>query len=112
MFYDKDVEIPNANKYISEEELYKMAKKRVKIKKEFASHAGTYFVVNVGLLAISTIIPPFKFLFALSAFGWGIGLGCHYISMVTTLRFDLKDSAVQREMEYLAKNFNKDKNNH
>jgi hypothetical protein len=112
MFYDKEVDVPNSNKFVSEEELYKMAKKRVRVKKEFATHAGVYFMVNVGIFGINMITTgPFHPWFLFPAFGWGIGLGCHYISMVARLRFDLKDSAVQREMEHLAKSFNRDKNN-
>jgi hypothetical protein len=112
MFYDKDVEIPNPNKYISEEDLYKMAKKRVKLKKDFATHAGVYCVVNGGIMGINLITSGLHhpwFLFP--ALGWGIGLGCHYIDTVAKLRFDLKDSAIQREMEHLARSFNRNKNN-
>ena len=111
MFFDKEVDIPNPNKYISEEELYKMAKKRVKIKKDFATHAGVYFVVNGCLAVMNLISSPSYPWFLWPALGWGIGLGCHYIDMVAKLRFDLKDSAVQREMDHLAKSFNRTKNN-
>jgi hypothetical protein len=114
MFFDKDVEVHKDNKFISEKELYQMAKKRVAIKKGFAIHAGVYCVVNLALFAINMTInitagasfPWFLF----PALGWGIGLGSHYVAVVAKLKFDLKNTAIQREMEYLAKHFNNDKN--
>jgi hypothetical protein len=110
MFFDKEVDIPKANKYLSEEEVYRMARKRVKVKKGFAIHAGVYFMVNMGIFGIDMLTTQFNppwFLFPL--FGWGIGLGCHYIDTVAKLKFDLKDSAIQREMDHLYKNFDRDK---
>jgi hypothetical protein len=109
MFFDKEVDIPKSNNYLSQEELYKMAKKRVKIKKEFATHAGVYFVVNGCLFAMNVLTGILTPWFLWPALGWGIGLGCHYVDMVARLRFDLKDSAIQREMDHLAKNYNRDK---
>ena len=115
MFFDIEVDIPKANTYLSEEELYKMAKKRIKVKKVFATHAGVYFIVNFCLFAMNILTffsgdsdgryPWFLWV----VLGWGIGLGCHYISMVAKLKFDLKDSTLQREIDHLSKNFNRDK---
>jgi hypothetical protein len=115
MFFDKEVDIPKENAYLSKEELYKMAKKRVNIKKGFAIHAGVYFVVNFFLFAMNILTffsndPDGRYpWFLWPVLGWGIGLGCHYISMVAILKFDLKDSALQREIDHLYKNFNRDK---
>jgi hypothetical protein len=117
MFFDKEVDIPKANKYVSEEEVYRMARKRVKVKKGFAIHAGVYFIVNLSLCAMNMLtfisdshrsINDIWFLWPV--LGWGIGLGCHYITVVARLKFDLKDySAIQREMDHLYKNFDRDK---
>lgn len=110
MFFDKDVEIPKDNKYITEKELYQMAKKRVALKKGFAIHGGVFCVVNFCIAIINMITSPSYPWFLFPMLGWGIGLGSHYVAVVAKLKFDLKNTAIQREMEYLARHFNSDKN--
>lgn len=108
VFNEKDVDKYNGNKYLSEQELYQMAKKRVAIKKDFLTHLGVFVVVNGGLFILNVITTSYLWsLFPLV--GWGIGLGCHYVDTVAKLKIDYKNSAVEREMEFLKKNLDRDR---
>jgi hypothetical protein len=108
MSSENEVDKYNVHKYLSEQELYQIAKKRVAIKKDFFIHFGVYIVVNGGLFALNAITTSFLWsLFPI--IGWGIGLGCHYVNTVITLKLDYKDSAVEKEMEFLKKSLSRDK---
>lgn len=97
----------NVNKYLSEQELYQLAKKRVSIKKDFFTHLGVYTVVNGGLFALNMITSSFLWsLFPI--IGWGIGLGCHYVYTVTKLKIDYKTTAIEKEMDFLKRNLDRD----
>ena len=90
---DKD----NYGKVLSEEELlekeiYELAKRRLKTKQEFFTHFGSYCVVNTGIFIMSLFLFHSMTLFLLSATGWGIGVGCHYISTISKLKLDYKDT--------------------
>lgn len=104
-----EVDKYNVNKYLSEQELYQLAKKRVAIKKDFLTHLGVYIIVNGGLFLINIITTSYLwFLFPL--IGWGVGLGCHYIDTVAKLKLDYKNSAIEKEMEFLKRNLDRDRN--
>jgi hypothetical protein len=108
MSYNNDVDIPKTNNYLSEQDLYALAKKRISIKKNFFVHLGVYSVVNLGILGINILTGP-SYLWALfPILGWGMGLGAHYIATVASLRFDLKDTAIKKEIDYLKRNINGD----
>lgn len=91
-----------ANKYNSEEELYELAKRRLKIKQSFFTHLGSYCVVNTGILVLCLFLFHDMTILVLSATGWGIGLGCHYIDTVSKLKLDTKNSKlVEQEVEFI-----------
>jgi hypothetical protein len=109
MSSENEVNKYNVNKYLSEQELYQLAKKRVSIKKSFLTHMGVYIVVNGGLFALNAITTSYLWsLFPL--IGWGIGLGCHYIDTVIKLKLDFKNSAIEKEMEFLREKLDRDRN--
>lgn len=109
MLGENEVDKYNANKYLSEQELYQLAKKRVAIKKNFLTHLGVYIVVNGGLFALNAITTSYLWsLFPL--IGWGVGLGCHYIDTVIRLKLDFKNSAIEKEMEFLRDKLDGDRN--
>jgi len=83
---------------LTEEEIYKEARKRVEEKKAFFTHLSVYFVVNAVLAIIWAVNGagfPW-FLFPLG--GWGIGLFFHFMNtFVFNTKFD--QSAVEKEAE-------------
>lgn len=90
------------NKSISEKELYELAQRRLKIKQSFFTHFGIYCVVNAGILVLSLFLFNTMIILMLSAVGWGIGLGCHYIDTVSKLKLDFTNSKiVEQEMEFI-----------
>lgn len=89
------------NKNLSEEELYNLARKRVKRKREFFSHLTSYFVVCTGLGILNYFTSPGYLWFLWVVFGWGIGIVNHGIGLYRFLNFD--DSAVEKEIEKLRK---------
>lgn len=97
----------DANKYdtykhISEKELYELAERRLKIKQSFFTHLGSYCVVNGGILLFCLFLFRDMTIVLLSAVGWGIGLGCHYIDTVSKLKLDYKNSkALEQEVEFI-----------
>lgn len=86
------------NKRMSSEELYRLADKRVTLKRAFIIHVCAYLLVNIGLAIWATYYN--KGLWYLwVVFGWAVGLICHGVSLVSMLSLD--DEAVKREMEKL-----------
>ncbi|WP_139904751.1 2TM domain-containing protein [Clostridium thermarum] len=94
----------STQKYVSEAELYELAKRRIKLKQEFFTHLGAYCVVNGGILLLSLFLFHTMMIFLLSTVGWGIGLGCHYIDTVSKLKLDTKNTKlIEQEVEFLKK---------
>lgn len=91
------------NKYgkMNEEELYKLAQKRVHEKRDFISHLATYIVVCTALGIFNYFFLGGYLWFKWVVFGWGIGIVSHGISLFNTLRYNV--DAVEREMEKLKK---------
>jgi len=90
---------------MSEEELYKEARKRVEEKKGFFIHLSVYIIVNI-MLVIIWAFPagggyPW-FLFALG--GWGIGLILHFLGVfVFSRQTGWERRAIKKEAERLRK---------
>lgn len=90
---------------MSEEELYREARKRVEEKKGFFSHLAVYICVNI-LLVIIWAFPagggyPW-FLWPLG--GWGIGILFHFLRVfVFSRQTDWERRAIEREVERLRK---------
>jgi hypothetical protein len=92
----------DTNKHISEEWLYELAKRRLKIKQSFFTHFGSYCVVNAGILVLCLFLFRDMTILVLSAAGWGIGLGCHYIDTVSKLKLDYNDTKLlEQEVEFI-----------
>jgi len=90
---------------MSEEEIYRQAKKIVEEKKGFYTHLAVYIVVNI-LLVIIWAFPagggyPW-FLWPLG--GWGIGLLFHFLGVFVFSRpSDWERREIEKEVERLRK---------
>jgi len=84
----------------SDEDLRRLAARRVAARRGLISHASVYLVVNLGLVAINLATSPHYLWFVWAAFGWGIGLAAHAWSVFTFLSGD-HERAVQAEMDRL-----------
>ena len=60
---------------------YKIAKKKVKAKKEFYRHLTSFVIVNTFLFALNMFTSPFHYWFIYPLMGWGLGLASHYFSV-------------------------------
>jgi len=89
---------------MSEEEIYRQARKRVEEKKGFYVHFAVYIIVNIILVIIWAITGadyPW-FLFPLG--GWGIGILFHFLGVfVFSRQTDWERRAVEKEAERLRK---------
>ena len=64
---------------LTDEELYKLAKKRVYAKKSFNMHFFMYLIISFILISISIYNKSNWFIFPV--LGWGIGVLAHKISL-------------------------------
>ena len=93
---------------MSEEEIYKQARKRVEEKKGFYTHLATYILVNI-LLVIIWAFPAgggyLWFLWPLG--GWGIGILFHFLGVfVFSRRSNWEKREIEKEVERLKKEGN------
>lgn len=77
---------------------YAEAKKRVKKRKDFFSHLGSYVAVNLFL----AIVNDFQLIFPV-IFWWGFGLASHYISVFGlpgsgAMSDDWEEREIEKEM--------------
>ena len=70
--------------------------KRLKIKRDFRMHLGTYLIINVFLIAIWAMGPRTGFWPAWVILGWGLGLAFH--GWWTYFGNSFSESAIRREM--------------
>lgn len=88
----------NSKEPLSEQELYDLAFKRVRAKRDFYSHLFIYIIINVVLAILNYVTGGFPWvLFVI--LGWGVGVLSHGIQLYLMLNND-KD-AVNKEMEKL-----------
>ncbi len=94
------IEIYNNN--LSEEELIKIAKKRIRIKRNMYSHITAYVVINAFLIFIYLIsenkgsgTPWFVWPLA----GWGVFLILDVATSIQSLRFTYNTGAITKELE-------------
>lgn len=76
---------------MTDEELYKLAKQRVRDKKEFLKHLIVYVIVNITLVLASifeTDIDHPWFIWVLVP--WGIGVFIHFMILVVFSSRDMK----------------------
>ena len=90
---------------LSEEEIYKQARKRVEDKKGFYIHLGTYIVINAALVIIWALSGAGYPWFVWPLFGWGVGLIFHFLSVFV---FDKGTAWEQREVEKEAERIRKE----
>ncbi|MEL6832490.1 MAG: 2TM domain-containing protein [Bacteroidota bacterium] len=62
---------------MTEEERYRIARKRVKEKKRFYSHLTTYLVMGGFFLTLNLITSPGAWWWYWPMLGWGIGIASH-----------------------------------
>lgn len=83
---------------LTDEEIYKLAKKRVFVKKAFNIHLGIYLIISLMLAGISLYNQSNWFIFPVT--GWGIGILAHKIFLNTF--FNSKND-IENEILYLKK---------
>ena len=81
---------------MSEEEVYKLARKRVQDKKDFVTHLSVYIVINAMLVVIWAITSRGYPWFIWPMLGWGVGLVFHGLSVFV---FDRTGSWERTEIE-------------
>jgi len=90
---------------MSEEEIYREARKRVEAKKGFFIHLTVYIIVNIMLVLIWAFpggggFPWFVFPLG----GWGIGILFHFLgTFVFSRQTDWERKAIEKEAERLRK---------
>jgi fatty acid desaturase len=90
---------------MSEEEIYREARKRVEAKKGFFIHLTVYIIVNIMLVLIWAFpggggFPWFVFPLG----GWGIGILFHFLeAFVFSRQTDWERKAIEKEVERLRK---------
>ncbi|WP_282782992.1 2TM domain-containing protein [Phaeodactylibacter xiamenensis] len=79
---------------------YERARKRVKEKKKFYEHLGSFLIVNIFLFLLNIFTSPSHFWFIYPLLGWGVGLMSHYYQVFgfPGMRGETADWE-QREME-------------
>jgi fatty acid desaturase len=98
------LEVKDMTTGMSEEEIYRQARKRVEEKKGFYVHFAVYIIVNIILVIIwaATGAGYPWFLFPLG--GWGIGILFHFLGVfVFSRQTDWERRAVEKEAERLRK---------
>jgi len=90
---------------ISEEELYREAKKRVEEKKSFRVHFAVYIGVNILLVIIWAATGAGFPWFVFPLGGWGIGILFHFLGVyVFSRQADRRE--IEKEVERLRKGGN------
>ena len=89
---------------MSEEELYKLAQKKVEEKKGFYVHLGVYLSVNTLLIIIWAVTGAGFPWFVFPLGGWGIGILFHFLGVFVFSRpSSWEKREIEKEMERLRK---------
>lgn len=93
---------------MSDEEFYKIAKKRIKKKKDFYGHLGAYMGVNILLIfvwALSDVGPDIGYpWFIWPLGGWGVFVLWHFLDVfVFGKRIQSDEMAIEKEVEKIKK---------
>ncbi|ACZ61303.1 2TM domain-containing protein [Dehalococcoides mccartyi] len=93
-------------KQLTDDEIYRIAQKRVKEKKEFYNHLSVYIVINLMLISIWAFTGSSYPWFIFPLGGWGIGLIFHFLSVFGFMRdeSDWENKEIQKEIGRLKKN--------
>jgi 2TM domain len=84
---------------MTDEQLYAKARKRVEELKGFYVHLIMYLLVNAGLVVLNLLTSPQYLWFVWPAFGWGIGVVAHGVSVLGAGRFFGSDWEEREFME-------------
>jgi len=88
---------------LSEEEVYEVAKKRVKVKKEFYGHLGAWVVVNILLVLIWALTSPGGYMWFLWPLCiWGLFVLAHFVQAFV-FKPSSEKGAVEKEAEKIRK---------
>lgn len=89
---------------MSEEELYREARKRVEEKKGFFMHLAVYICVNIFLVIIWAVTGDGFPWFVFPLGGWGIGILFHFLGVfVFTRQTEWEKREIEKEVEKLKK---------
>ena len=90
---------------MSEEELYREARKRVEEKKGFFTHLAVYVAVNIMLVLIWAFVTDGGFpWFIFPLAGWGIGILFHFLGVfVFSRQTGWEKREIEKEVERLRK---------
>ena len=89
---------------MSEEELYREARKRVEEKKGFFMHLAVYICVNIFLVIIWAVTGDGFPWFVFPLGGWGIGILFHFLEVfVFTRQTEWERREIEKEVEKLKK---------
>ena len=89
---------------MSEEEIYRLARKRVEEKKGFYIHFSIYIAVNIMLMIIWAVTGAGCPWFVFPLGGWGIGILFHFLGVfVFSKETGWERRAVEKEVESLRK---------
>jgi len=86
----------------SEEQVYALAKKRVRARKDFTLHMVVYLVVNALLICLWLFVSGRGFpWFVFPLGGWGIGLVSHYFfsRSVGRITGEIRSADIEREAD-------------
>jgi len=84
----------------TEQELRKLAERRVDARIGFRVHATVFVLVNTGLATLNFFTSPHVWWFLWPLFGWGIGLATHAWAVYGGMEGS-RDDAVEKELERL-----------
>jgi hypothetical protein len=88
---------------MNEEEIYNLARQRVKARREFFSNLAAYFIINAFLVGIWYFTGNQGYFWPGWVMGgWGIGLALHAVR-VFAIRPESDKSAVEKEAEKIRK---------
>lgn len=93
---------------MTEEEIYRKAKKKVNAKKGFYLHLGSFFATSAFLFVINYLTSPDFLWFLIPTFGWGIGIVSHYIAVFGIsgpTGEDWEDQELEKEMRKLKRQY-------
>jgi hypothetical protein len=89
---------------MSEEEVYDLAKKRVREKKDFYNHVVIYVVINILLIIIWAFTSQGYPWFIWPLAGWGVGLIFHGLGVfVFNKQSSWEKSEIEKEAEKIRK---------
>ena len=98
------LEVQDMSTGISEEELYRQARKRVEEKKGFYIHFAVYIIVNILLVVIWAVTGGGFPWFVFPLGGWGIGLLFHFLGVfIFSRQSGWERRQIEKEVERLKK---------